>query len=132
MAWADRPEVVRRWRELAMRQQQLLLRANYGVLARVFAEMAGRKALWDSELEGFNVQESTIMRGYREEGAVANARAAVLTVLQTRFPETPVPEGVRSALEKNADLRQLTVWHREAILTPSPADFERSLAAPTA
>jgi hypothetical protein len=93
------------------------------------AELAGRKQLWQTELEGFNMQESTIIRGWREEGMEAGslktARAAVVNVLQTRFPGAPVPEGVRSALEKNTDVRQLTDWHREAILTASPADFER-------
>jgi len=39
--------VVRRWRALALRQPLLHLRGNYAVLALVFAEMAGRKALWN-------------------------------------------------------------------------------------
>jgi hypothetical protein len=129
MAGADHADVVRRWRELAMRQTQLVLRSHYAVLALVFAEMAGRKQLWQTELEGFNMQESTIIRGWREEGALTNARAAVVNVLQTRFPEAPLPEGVRSALEKNADVRQLSEWLREAVLTASLADFERFLAA---
>src|SRR5260370_18361265 len=97
--------------------------------------MAGRKQLWQTELEGFDMQESEIMRGWRQEGldeglekgTLTTARAAVVNVLQTRFPETPVPEGVRAALEKNADVRQLTDWLREAALTASVADFERFL-----
>ncbi len=133
MAGADEPDVVRRWRDLAMRQVELVLRANYGVLARVFADMAGRKQLWQTGLEGFSMQESTIMREWREEamekGSLTTARAAVVNVLQARFPEAPLPEGVRSALEKNADVRQLTAWLRDAALTASPADFERSLTA---
>ena len=129
MAGADQADVVCRWRDLAMRQQQLHLRAAYVTLALVFAEMAGRTALWQTGLEGFNMQESKIMRGWREGGALTNARAAVVNVLQARFPGTPVPEGVTSALEKNADLRQLTDWLRESALTASPADFERFLAA---
>ena len=173
MAGADQADVVRRWRDLAMRQQQLHLRGNYAVLALVFAEMTGRKLLWQTGLEGFNMQESTIMRQWREEaakqgrdaglkegrdkglkegrdeglkeglkegrdeglkeglkeGTLMAARAAVLNVLQARFPETPLPEGVRGALEKNADVRQLNDWLREAALTASPADFERFLAA---
>ena len=31
---------------------------HYAALALVFAEMAGRKQLWETELEGFNMQES--------------------------------------------------------------------------
>jgi hypothetical protein len=153
MAGADRPEVIRRWRDLAMRQQRLDLRGSYGSLALVFAEMAGRKAIWQTGLEGFDMQESTIMRQWRkdgievgrkeglevgrqegrqeglQEGALANARAAVLNVLQARFLETPVPEGIRAALEGSADVGQLTDWLRAAALTTSPADFERLLTA---
>ena len=54
----------------------------------------------------------------------------MVNVLQARFPGTPVPEGVRSALEKNADVQQLTDWLREAALTASPGDFERFVTAP--
>jgi hypothetical protein len=108
----------------------LFLRSDSAALARVFAEMAGRKALWVSELEGFNMQESTLIRGWREEGAVANARAAVVRVLQARFPETPIPEGVRSALEKNKDVQLLAGWLVEAAVTSSPADFLRFLTSP--
>jgi len=130
MAGADQPEVIRRWRDLALRQEQLHLRADYVALALVFAEMAGRKQLWETGLEGFNVQESEVIRGWRQEGSLTTARAAVVNVLQTRFPGVPLPEGVRSALEKNADARQLSDWLRQAVLTASPADFERSLTAP--
>ena len=137
MAGADQPDTVRRWRELATRQQQLHLRAAYAALALVFAEMAGRTTLWQTGLEGFPMQESAIMRQWRkdgmeegiEKGALTTARAAVLNVLQTRFPGTPVPEGVRVALEKSVDVRQLTDWLREAVLTASPGDFERLVAA---
>ena len=34
----------------------------------------------------------------------------MVNVLQARFPQTPVPEGVRAALEKNTDVRKLTDW----------------------
>ncbi len=42
-----------------------------------------------------------------------------------------MPEAVRSALEKNTDVRQLSDWLRQAVLTASPADFERFLTAHT-
>jgi hypothetical protein len=132
---ADQPGIIRRWRDLAMRQQQLHLRADYAALALVFAEMAGRKPLWQTELEGFNMQESEFIRTWRQEGmekgTLTTARAAVMNVLQTRFPGVAVPEGVRSALEKNKDVQQLSDWLRQAVLTTSPADFERSLTTPT-
>ncbi len=140
MAGADQPEVVRRWRDLALRQQQLHLRADYVALALVFADLAGRKELWKTGLGGFNVRESEVVREWRKEafeegiekGALTNARAAVVSVLLARFPEVAVPEGVRSALDKNTDVRQLSDWLRQAALTPSPADFERVLAPPAA
>jgi hypothetical protein len=133
MAGADGPEVVRRWRDLAMRQQQLHLRAAYAVLAQVFAEMAGRAPIWKTGLEGFDMQESALIQGWRkegiEQGALRNARAAVVKVLQARFLGAAVPEGVRSALEKSTDVQQLTDWLGVAALTASPADFERFLTS---
>jgi hypothetical protein len=138
MLGADAAEVVRRWRDLAMRQQQLHLRGNYAVLALVFAEMAGRKTLWETELGGFNLQESTVMNKWRKEatekgiemGALTTARAAVLNVLQVRFPGASIPDGVRSAVEKNDDVRLLADWLGKAAVTASPGDFERSVVAP--
>ncbi len=114
------------------------LLTDYVALALVFAEMAGREEVWETGLGGFNMQESEFIRGWRQEGekkgmekgTLTTARAAVVNVLQARFPQIPVPEGVRTALEKNADVGQLTDWLRQAVLTPSPADFERSLSAP--
>jgi hypothetical protein len=132
MAGADDPEVVRCWRTLALRQEQLHLRADYVALARVFAQMAGpqRQQVWETELEGFNVQESTLLRQWRKDGKLEAARAAVVKVLQARFPTIPVPDGVRSALEENTDVQQLDDWLCEAAVTASPADFERFLTAP--
>jgi hypothetical protein len=140
MAGADDPNIVRRWRDLALRQKQLHLLADYVALALVFAEMAGleRQRLWETELEGFNVQESTVMRKWRKDGVdegvqkgtLTTARADVVKVLQARFPEVPVPEGVRSALEKNTDVQQLGDWLCQAAVTASPADFERFLTTP--
>jgi hypothetical protein len=129
MAGADRVEVVRRGRDLAMRQTEPHLRAEYAALALVFAEMAGPEALWRTELEGFSMQESTVIRGWREEGAVTAARAAVTKVLQARFPETPLPQSVLTTVEKASDTRQLGDWLREAAVTGSVVDFERFLAA---
>jgi hypothetical protein len=95
----------------------------------VVAELAGREPVWQAALEGFNAQESKVIRGWRKEGSLETARAAVVKVLAARFPGVPVPAGVRVKLEKSADVGQLTEWLAEAALTASPADFERSLAA---
>ena len=76
MLGADDPKLIRRWRKLAMGQTQLHLRANYAVLALVFAEMAGRKPLWETELGGFNMQESPIMRKWRQEAGTRASRRA--------------------------------------------------------
>jgi hypothetical protein len=132
MAGADDPAVVRRWRVLALRQEQPHLRADYVALARVFAEMVGpqRQHVWKTEWEGFNVQESTVIGGWRLEGSLKTARANVLDVLETRFPGVPMPEGVRSALEQTKDIQQLRDWLREAVKTASLADFERFLTTP--
>jgi hypothetical protein len=101
----------------------------------VFADMADRTQVWQTGLEGFDMKESVVIRQWRQEGkaeglamgALTNARAAVVSVLQARFPDVSVSEGVRTALERTADIQQLTDWLRQAALIPSPGDFERLL-----
>ena len=65
-----------------------------------------------------------------KEGSLTVARTAVLSVLQTRFPGAPVPEGVRSALEKSTDIQKMNAWLHEAVLTAAPADLEHFLPLP--
>lgn len=62
MEGGDRPEVLARWRELAARQTVAYLRADYVALALVFADLAGRGELWESELKEFDVEDSRIAK----------------------------------------------------------------------
>src|ERR1700693_2550139 len=100
MAGGGPPDAVRRPGARARGATRRALRAAYAGLAWVFAEMAGRKQLWKTGLEGFDVQESEIVRGWRQEGiekgSLMTARAAVVKVLQARFPEAPVHDGGRA------------------------------------
>src|SRR5205823_5707490 len=59
MAGADVPGVLGRWKRLAEAEPESRRRSDYGALARIFAERAGRKDVWATELEGWNVEEST-------------------------------------------------------------------------
>ena len=130
MVAGDDPEVVRRWPPAA-RQEQLHLLGNYGVWPWCSRRWRAAKELWNKGLEGFNMQESTIMREWRkearEEGWLNSARSAVLNESGSTFPKDTCARRGPAALEKNANVQQLTDWQREAALTASPADFERFL-----
>ncbi len=59
----------------------LRVRAVYGGLALIFAELAGRTEAWGKALEGWNVRESQIVLEWQAEAQ----RADLLRVLQCRF-----------------------------------------------
>jgi hypothetical protein len=132
MKGADQAEVIRRWQELALRQDQPSLLADYVALASVFAELAGRDALWRAALKELDVKDSRVAEEWvdkgRREGA-AVLRASVLRVLGARFPSADIPESVPPALEQVADLEQLSRCHDLALKATSLEQFQKDLAS---
>jgi hypothetical protein len=60
MAGADDPTLVERWIRLAEGEPDSRRKAEFGVVALIFSEKAGRKELWQEKLKGWNVEESTV------------------------------------------------------------------------
>jgi hypothetical protein len=75
---ADDPAIINRWRAAALAEPAGRRRGEYAVLARVFAEAAGRKDLGKKEPEGFDMRESEIVKEWQAEGeARGEARGRV-------------------------------------------------------
>ncbi len=84
---------------MASREPDRRLRAEYGGLALVFAERAGRLRVWEAALEGWNVEESVIGTRWKEmgrregkaegkaEGRVEGAEEVLLRQGRKRFGE---------------------------------------------
>lgn len=136
MAGGGRTAVTDRWRRLASAEPDARTRANYAVLARVFAGKARRKAVWTKALEGWNVTESSVVNEWIKQGLVKGraegraegerraAAAALLTVLRARFK--PVPAALTAAIRAAADLDQLQEWMTAAATAPTLADFRKT------
>lgn len=55
------PGIIDRWKLLAEGEPDRRRRAEYSGIAQLFAERAGRKDAWQAKLEGWNVEESTVV-----------------------------------------------------------------------
>ena len=135
MKGADQAPVLTSWKEQALRQPEPHLRADYVALALVFAELAGREAVWREALKEFDVTDSRIAQEWEDRGrragrqeGFAAMRGSVLRVLQARFPSTAIPQSVPPALDRIANLDDLIRLVEEASVTPSLDQFQQKLA----
>lgn len=114
MAGADDPGLLDHWAELAAAEPDRRRRADYGGLARVFAEKSGAKELWHAKLEGWEVEESAVVNEWiargTARGAVEEARNLILRLGTRRFGAAgPAAEAAvrgvqdRDRLERMAD-----------------------------
>jgi hypothetical protein len=119
MAGADQPGTVDRWKAAAGAEPNSRRKAEFGGIALIFADRAGRKALWAEKLEGWNVEESTVVQEWialgeargeargRNEGRVEGAREFVVRLGTKRFGGPP-SSAQRAALDAATDLDRLT------------------------
>ncbi len=103
MTGGDQPNVVEKWKELASQEADPKKRADYGVVAKIFAEKTKCVELWNENLEGWNVEESVVLKELtqmveekarregreegREEGRREGMAKAVASGLQSKFGE---------------------------------------------
>lgn len=95
--------IIQRWLGLA-RQEEDSRRADLG-LARVFAEAAGCRDVWDRALEGWNVAESNVVKEWIGMGEMRGKAEAVLELLTARLG--PVPADLNTAIREAKDLAAL-------------------------
>src|SRR5262249_53947843 len=123
------PAIITEWKRLAGQEPDGPLRATYAGLSLVFAEAAGNLVEWQKGLEGWNVWESQVIRGWMEEGAaratLATRRQVLLQVLRVRF-QAEAPEDVKRAVEGTTDLEILSRWFDAAVTAASLDDFRAS------
>ena len=112
MAGGDRPEVLERWQEVAKLQDKLYLRADYVAIALVFAELAGREAVWAAALKEFDVNDSRIAQQWEDKGIdrgiVKGTLLGQVHLCQKLLKQPMTPE---------KDLRSLPNKDLEAMLT---------------
>jgi hypothetical protein len=101
MVDGDSPELIDRWKVAAEAEPNSRRRSEFARLARLFAERAGRKAIWHEKLEGWNVEESTVVNEWIAE----SKGRTLLHLVAKRFG--PAPEDVEEAILKITDLKRV-------------------------
>lgn len=113
--------IIERWKSIAESDSDFRRKANYAGLARVFADAADRKPIWDAALEGWNVKESSVVKEWREEGKAEGQATALIAVLEARFSQ--VPAELQTRIGQTADLTILKSWLTHAVRAASLAEF---------
>lgn len=67
MRGGDQTTVIEVWKRLASAEADVRKRGDYGGLARVFAELSGRREVWTKGLEGWNVEVSQVVLEWQEQ-----------------------------------------------------------------
>ncbi len=78
MRGGEEPTIIMEWRSLALEELNAQRRGDYGGLALVFAELAGRRPVWREALEGWNMQVSQQVLEWQAEAARKDARKHAL------------------------------------------------------
>jgi hypothetical protein len=122
--------IIETWKRLAEQEPDSRRRAEYGGLALVFAELRPYAAAWKKGLEGWNVQESQIVKEWREEGRkeglMEGERRALLRVLRIRFVD-PLPTEIVQGVQAQTDINTLSNWQQLAVTAASLDQFRQAV-----
>jgi hypothetical protein len=106
-------DTIDRWKALAETEPDRRRKAEYGGIALIFAERAGHKDIWKQKLEGWNVEESTVVNEWmaigeargEARGEVREAQATILRLGAKKFG--PAAEGVEAMVKAMEDRPRL-------------------------
>jgi hypothetical protein len=156
MRGGDDPALLARWKALASAEKDERRRADYAVLARPFADLAGRGPLWRQALEGWNVERSEYFmeiealgeakgeakgeaRGLAKGVAIGEAqgiskalgllRERLLRLVEKRFNQPPA-EDLIAVVNAQTELAVLHRWYDDAWSASTLADLRRAVGLP--
>jgi hypothetical protein len=122
MSGSDDPAVLARWHELASRVENKRIRADLLRIALVFAELAGRLAVWSDAMKEWTMIESKLVMEWtadaRRETELATRRDVLFQTLKERFA-IPLPEEVVGVINQQVSVEVLRDWFRAALHVPS-------------
>ena len=116
--------IMAEWLRLAALETDARRRGDYGGLAMVLAEAAGRRDVWTQALKGWNVIQSQQVLEWMAEGKVEGKVESILRLLELKFQAVP-PE-VTAAVRGTSDLAQLGRWFDAAVTAGSLEAFRQS------
>ncbi len=68
MSGGDNTDIIDKWKTLAEAEPNRRRKAEYAGLALVFADKAGCREIWEQKLEGWNVEESSVVNAWIAKG----------------------------------------------------------------
>jgi len=116
------PGIMRRWREVADTVTDRRLKAELRLVA-VYAQLTGHERQWQKNLEGFDVQESVIVKEWQDEAKVQILVENLSTILREKFGA--VPDEVVAKIEGTTDLTVLRHWNLVAAKVDSLDKFRQ-------
>jgi hypothetical protein len=121
---------IKRWKKAVETEPDPTRRISYLDWALILSELAGWQVDWLRELEGWMDRKSTLIEGWKKEGAeiekVRTSRANLLRFVQGRWG-APVPEAIRLAVEGTNDTAVLDKWIDAAATARSIAALRRAM-----
>jgi hypothetical protein len=129
MRGGGEPQLIERWKVLALREPNAEKRAAYRHFALDFAELTAELVNWQRALEGWEVRESQYSKTFEARGEVKRARADVIEGLRLKF-RSAVPEPIRLAIEGTNDLDRINRWFESLFTVNSLAEFEAQMKQP--
>lgn len=127
--------ILAQWLELARAEPDAKRRADYGGLALVFAEAAGRRPVWKQALTGWNMVESQQVLEWIAEGEAkgevkgrAEAQAELLLRLLAVRLGPEVPPDLTEQIRGTTDAEQLQRWFDVAATAPSLEAFRQQMS----
>jgi hypothetical protein len=132
---------LKEWKRLALAETDRKRRSEYGGLALLFSELAGRDKEWKKLLENWDMEESQVVaewvakgekrgeeRGLKKglEQGLRLLQDKLLRLLETRFGGS-VPPDVTSAVRVQSDMDRLSKWFDAALVAPTLEQFRENL-----
>ncbi len=152
MQGGDEVAILDRWKDIASRETDAARRSDFGGLALVFAEAAGRLPTWKQSLKGWNMRDSQRVlewieqgraegitegkiegkiEGEREgkmKGKVEGERDALLRLLRKKFSPT-LPADLAATITACADGPRLERWFDSAIDADTLEAFRHAMTS---
>jgi hypothetical protein len=126
MRGGDELAILNGWKELAAAEADPQRRGDYGGLALVFAEAAGRQVLWKEALKEWNMVESQQVLEWMAEAEIKARANDVLRLLEKKFPPG-APADLKAIIQACTDLNRLGNWFDAAIDATSLDAFRKAV-----
>jgi hypothetical protein len=121
MRGGNEAAIMEAWKTAASAEPDARARSILAALVLTFADLVGQTAAWAASLEGWNVQKSAFLEGFRDEGRLEARRDDLLLLLRKRFGELPAE--VVQRVQATTDPARLTECLDKVLDIQSPNDL---------